>query len=76
MSWPSGASASPGRPDMDLTLSEDQDLLARTAASFVTRECPPDRVRALEATPDFHDPGLWRAMVELEELINARFHED
>src|SRR5438128_3875851 len=51
---------------MDLTLSEDQDLLAQTAASFVTRECPPDRVRALEATPDVHDPGLWRAMVELD----------
>lgn len=51
---------------MDLTLSADQHLLADTAAAFVAAECPPERVRSLEATADGHDPKLWAAMAELE----------
>ena len=50
---------------MDLTLSDDQELLAQTAAAFVARECPPERVRTIEATADLHDPELWRVVGEL-----------
>ena len=50
---------------MDLTLSDEQEMLARTAAAFVTRECPPERVRSIEATGDWHDAGLWAEMAEL-----------
>lgn len=50
---------------MDLTLSEDQLLLADTAAAFVAAQCPPERVRRLETTADVHHPELWRAMAEL-----------
>lgn len=50
---------------MDLTRTEDQELLAETAAAFVRRECPPERVRAIEATDDWFDRSLWDAMAEL-----------
>ena len=51
---------------MDLTLSDDQKLLAETAAAFVSRECPPALVRDIEATSDLHDPALWRSIVALD----------
>jgi alkylation response protein AidB-like acyl-CoA dehydrogenase len=50
---------------VELTLSDTQELLAQTAAAFVGRECPPERVRQLEATDDAHDPMLWRALADL-----------
>lgn len=50
---------------MDLSLSETQEMLAQTAAAFVARECPRDRVRQLEASDNLHDPTLWRAMADL-----------
>lgn len=50
---------------MDLTLTDEQTMLAETAAAFVAGECPPERVRQIEATDDWWDPPLWDAMTEL-----------
>jgi alkylation response protein AidB-like acyl-CoA dehydrogenase len=50
---------------MDLTLSEEQALLAELARSFTERECPPSRVRAVIDTLDGFDADLWAAMASL-----------
>lgn len=50
---------------MDLTLTAEQSMLAEIAAAFVARECPPQRVRRIEATDDCFDPDLWAAMREV-----------
>lgn len=50
---------------MDLTLTDEQAMLAATAAAFVARECPPERVRRIEATDHWYDAELWAAMAEL-----------
>jgi len=50
---------------VDLTWSDEQEMLADAAAAFVRRECPPERVRAIEASDGGHDQPLWDAMAEL-----------
>jgi alkylation response protein AidB-like acyl-CoA dehydrogenase len=50
---------------VDLTLTDEQALLADTAAAFVARMCPPERVRRIEATDHWHDAELWHAMADL-----------
>ena len=52
---------------MELVLTEDQELLAKTAMDFVRMRSPISRVRALR---DAHDPvgfsrALWKEMAEL-----------
>jgi alkylation response protein AidB-like acyl-CoA dehydrogenase len=52
---------------VELVLTEDQELLAKTAADFVRTRSPVSRVRALR---DAHDPvgfsrALWKEMAEL-----------
>jgi len=50
-----------------LVLSEDQELLAKTAADFVRERSPVARVRQLRDTrdPDGFSRALWREMAEL-----------
>ena len=52
---------------MQLVRTEDQELLARTAADFVAEHAPLSRVRALRDARDpvGHSPELWRRMAEL-----------
>jgi alkylation response protein AidB-like acyl-CoA dehydrogenase len=52
---------------MPLVLSEDQELLAKTAADFVARRSPVARVRELRdaAGPDGFSRALWKEMAEL-----------
>jgi alkylation response protein AidB-like acyl-CoA dehydrogenase len=50
---------------VDLTRTDEQAILADTAAAFVSRECPLARVRTIEASGDWHDPTLWTAMADL-----------
>jgi alkylation response protein AidB-like acyl-CoA dehydrogenase len=50
---------------VDLTLTDEQAMLADAAAAFVARECPPTRVRSIEATAGWHDRELWRALADL-----------
>ena len=52
---------------MELVLTEDQELLAKTAADFVRQHSPVSRIRALR---DANDPtgfsrDLWKQMAEL-----------
>ena len=52
---------------MQLVLSEDQELLAKTAADFVADHSPVSRVRALRdsADPVGFSRSLWKQMGEL-----------
>src|SRR5262245_4389809 len=52
---------------MQLVLSEDQELLAKTAADFVAQNSPVARVRALRDAndPDRFSRALWKQMAEL-----------
>jgi alkylation response protein AidB-like acyl-CoA dehydrogenase len=48
---------------MELTLTDEQALLAQSARAWVARSCPPARARELEAAP--FDPELWREVASL-----------
>jgi alkylation response protein AidB-like acyl-CoA dehydrogenase len=52
---------------MQLVLSEDQELLAKTAADFVSEKSPVARMRELrdERDPDGFSRALWKEMAEL-----------
>src|SRR5262245_5169626 len=52
---------------MDLALSEDQELIAKTAADFVKEKSPISRVRELRDTDDAlgFSRALWKEMAEL-----------
>jgi alkylation response protein AidB-like acyl-CoA dehydrogenase len=52
---------------MQLVLSEDQELLAKTAADFVAERSPVSRVRELRDSddPDAFSRKLWKEMAEL-----------
>ena len=52
---------------MQLVLTEDQELLAKTAADFVAERSPVARVRALRDSgdPDGFSRELWKEMAEL-----------
>jgi alkylation response protein AidB-like acyl-CoA dehydrogenase len=50
---------------MDISLSEEQELLQRSARDVLQRECPIRLVRAMEQDERGYDPALWRQMGEL-----------
>jgi alkylation response protein AidB-like acyl-CoA dehydrogenase len=52
---------------MQLALTEDQELLAKTAADFVAENSPVSRMRALRDAndPDGFSRALWKQMAEL-----------
>lgn len=50
---------------MDLTLTEDQDLIASTARDFLESRCPMSHVREMEADPIGYSPELWKEMAGL-----------
>jgi alkylation response protein AidB-like acyl-CoA dehydrogenase len=50
---------------MDFGLSEDQELLRRSAAEFLARECPPSLVREVAGHDDGYPRALYRQMAEL-----------
>ena len=61
---------------MQLILTEDQELLAKTAADFVAENSPVARVRALRDAndPDGFSRALWREMnVSYRRSLQARF---
>jgi len=51
----------------DLARSDEQAQLIDAVRSLLTRECPPDRVRAAEAQSGF-DPALWARGLDLSLL--------
>jgi len=50
---------------MDLTLTEDQELIASTARDFLEARCPMSHVRGMETDPLGYSPDLWKEMAEL-----------
>jgi len=50
---------------MDFGLSEDQELLQRSAAEFLARECPASFVREVARDEEGFPRGLYRQMAEL-----------
>ena len=50
---------------MDLSLSESQEMLRRTAREFLESNCPTTLVRELEDSAEGYSPELWRQMAEL-----------
>ncbi len=50
---------------MDITLTDDQALLARTAQSFARAALKAEQIRQLEATEHGFDPAVWRQMAEM-----------
>jgi len=50
---------------MDLSFSEDQEMLRTTAGDFLRNECPPSLVRELEASEEGYSPELWGKIAEL-----------
>lgn len=50
---------------MDISLSEEQELLQQSARDFLQQECPIRLVRAMEEDERGYDPHLWKQMGDL-----------
>jgi len=50
---------------MELSFSEEQEIIRRNARNFLKKECPGILVRELEEDEDGFSPDLWRKMAEL-----------
>jgi alkylation response protein AidB-like acyl-CoA dehydrogenase len=50
---------------MDISLSEAQELLQRSARDFLQKECPIRLVRAMEEDDQGYDMNLWKQMGDL-----------
>jgi alkylation response protein AidB-like acyl-CoA dehydrogenase len=50
---------------MDFDLSEEQNILKKTAHDFLAKECPKDLVRKLEESDEGYSPELWQKMARL-----------
>lgn len=50
---------------MDVLLNEEETILKNSAREFLTEECPPTLVRAMEEDALGYPPELWRKIAEL-----------
>jgi alkylation response protein AidB-like acyl-CoA dehydrogenase len=50
---------------MDLGLSEEQEMLKKSARDFLQKECPRRLIRQLDESEDGYSLELWRKMAEL-----------
>lgn len=50
---------------MDITLNDEQRLIAETAWTFAKDALPPARIRELESTENGFDPATWQQMADL-----------
>ncbi|MDH4300259.1 MAG: acyl-CoA/acyl-ACP dehydrogenase, partial [Dehalococcoidia bacterium] len=50
---------------MDLGLSEEQEMLKKSARDFLQKECPKRLVRQLDESDEGYSSDLWRKMAEL-----------
>jgi alkylation response protein AidB-like acyl-CoA dehydrogenase len=50
---------------MDFALSEEQDMLRKSARDFLNTECPKSVVKEIEASDLGYSPGMWRKMAAL-----------
>src|SRR3972149_5328256 len=51
--------------DMDFQLSEEQEMLRKSARDFLSIECPKSLVRNIEASDLGYSQELWKKMAEL-----------
>ena len=51
--------------NVDFGLNEEQEMLKKTARSFLEKECPVSLVRDMEEDEKGYSPELWRKMAEL-----------
>lgn len=50
---------------MDLTLTEEQELISSTAREFLEARCPISHVREMVSDPAGYSSGLWKEMADL-----------
>ncbi len=50
---------------MDMELSQEQEMLRKSAQDFLARECPTTVVRKLEESPLGYSPDMWKKMADL-----------
>ena len=50
---------------MDLRLSEEQEILRKSARDFLTEKCPKTLVRELEKDEKGYSPELWQEIADL-----------
>ena len=50
---------------MDISLTEEQQLLQDSARDFLRQECPTTHVRAMEEDLTGYSPELWQKITEL-----------
>jgi len=50
---------------MDYNLTEEQNILKKTASDFLKKECSKELVRELDESDEGYSPELWRKMAEL-----------
>ena len=50
---------------MDLKLTEQQEILKKSAKDFLAKECPKAKIRELEKDEKGYDPATWQKMAEL-----------
>jgi alkylation response protein AidB-like acyl-CoA dehydrogenase len=55
----------PGRADVDLILSEDQEFFLETTRRFLAAQAPMPVIRSLEHEPAGYTPDYWRQACEL-----------
>ncbi len=51
---------------MDFDFTSDQEMLRKSVAEFLKKECPYERVKEIEDTEEGYDPKLWKKMARLE----------
>jgi 3-oxocholest-4-en-26-oyl-CoA dehydrogenase beta subunit len=50
---------------MDFTLSEEQEMLRKSARNFLTDKCPKSYIRRMETDEKGYSPEIWKEMAEL-----------
>ncbi len=50
---------------MDFALSEEQEMLRKSARDFLTKECPKTLVRQMETDEKGYSPAMWKGMADL-----------
>ncbi|MFC1885592.1 acyl-CoA dehydrogenase family protein [Thermodesulfobacteriota bacterium] len=51
---------------MDLNFNSMQDMLRKSVAEFLSKECPYEMVKEIEETEEGYSPKLWKKVVELD----------
>ncbi|MBM3131924.1 MAG: acyl-CoA dehydrogenase [Chloroflexi bacterium] len=50
---------------MDFSLTEEQQMLKKSARDFLATECPKSVIRQIEASETGHSPEIWKKMADL-----------